>query len=180
MTTPAVDADERVHGLRRLTADGLRGIERILYGAVAVALIVAGAALFGWSVFDLVRKVKHHAPFERAILDLLDSLLLVFIVTELLHTVRAVIAQNVLVAEPFLIVGIIAAIRRIIVITAEAPSKVGSSGFKDLLWEMGDLAAVVLVLGTIIFLLRHTSKSEPMPAHEPEPNAGRSEPAGRE
>lgn len=34
------------------------------------------------------------------------------------------------------------------------------------------LAAAVLVFGTVIFLLRHTSKSEPVPAHEPEPNDG--------
>lgn len=155
-------------GLRTTTAGGLRGIEHVLYGAVAAALVLAGAALFGWALFDFARALTRHVPFEQSILHLLDSLLLVFIVTELLHTVRAVIAENALVAEPFLLVGIIAAIRRVIVITAEAPSEVGSSNFSHLLWEMADLAAVVLVFGAVIYLLRHTSKSEPIPAHEPD------------
>ncbi|MEO7370054.1 MAG: phosphate-starvation-inducible PsiE family protein [Ilumatobacteraceae bacterium] len=155
-------------GLRRTTAHGLRGIEHVLYGAVAAALVLAGAALFGWAVFDFARALVRHAPFEPSILRLLDSLLLVFIVTELLHTVRAVIAENALVAEPFLLVGIIAAIRRVIVITAETPAEVGSSDFSHLLWETADLAAVVLVFGLVIYLLRHTSKSEPIPAHEPD------------
>lgn len=144
----------------------------MLYGAVAAALVLAGAALFGWSIVDFARSLTRHVSFETSILQLLDSLLLVFIVTELLHTVRGVIAQNILVAEPFLIVGVIAAIRRVIVISAESPSAIGTARFDDLVKEMVVLAAAVLVFGTVIFLLRHTYKSEPIPAHEPERTSG--------
>ena len=39
---------------------------------------------------------------------------------EILHTVRISIRSHVLVTEPFLIVGLIASIRRVLVITLEA------------------------------------------------------------
>ena len=41
---------------------------------------------------------------------------------EILHTVRISIRSHVLVTEPFLVVGLIASIRRILVITLEAAS----------------------------------------------------------
>lgn len=52
-------------------------------------------------------------------LRLLDSLLLVMMLVEILHTVDISLRQHVLSSEPFLIVGLIAAIRRVLVITAE-------------------------------------------------------------
>ena len=55
-----------------------------------------------------------------AILRIIDRRLLVLMLVEILHTVRISIHSHVLVTEPFLIVGLIAAIRRILVITLEA------------------------------------------------------------
>jgi uncharacterized membrane protein (DUF373 family) len=146
---------------RRFTADRLHEVEHLLYGAVALALVATGAALFGWALIDLVRSLYRHHPFKQSILNLLDALLLVFIIAELLHTVRAVIAKNVLIAEPFLVVGIVAAIRRVIVITAEAPERIGRDDFVDLLWEMGVLIGAVIVFGVTIFVLRYAPRAEP-------------------
>jgi uncharacterized membrane protein (DUF373 family) len=156
-----VTADGPAPRARRITADRLNDVENLLYVAVALALVVTGAALFGWALFDLVRGLYRNNPFKQSILDLLDALLLVFIVAELLHTVRGVIAKNVLIAEPFLVVGIVAAIRRIIVITAEAPEKIGRDDFVDLLWEMGVLTGAVMLFGVTIFVLRYAPGAEP-------------------
>jgi uncharacterized membrane protein (DUF373 family) len=101
------------------------------------------------------------------VLAFLDGLLLVFIIAELIHTVRAVIDENVLTTEPFLIVGIVAAIRRIIVITAEAKAQVGHPEFGQMMLEEGLLADTVVALGFTIYLLRHTTRTEPRPAHGP-------------
>ena len=102
-------------------------------------------------------------PFVEVILGLLDGLILVFIVTELLHTLRAVISDGVLTTEPFLVVGIVAIIRRLIVISAEAAGIVGEAKFDDLMLEMGVLVGAVLALGLVIYLLRHTEHVEPKP-----------------
>jgi uncharacterized membrane protein (DUF373 family) len=141
-------------------------VEHLLYAAVAVALVFTGAAIFGWALIQFVHHLDQDRGFETAVLALLDSLLLVFIVTELLHTIRTIIAENVLKAEPFLIVGIVAALRRIIVITAQAADDIGDDDFRDLMLELGILIGAALALGFTIFLLRHTERSEPTPDHE--------------
>lgn len=159
----------RSRNVRRQTAGFFHHVEQLFYGAVAVALAVAGAILFGHAIYRFAAGVPDE-PVEALALGFLDTLLLVFIVTELLHTVRAVIHENVLLTEPFLIVGIVAAIRRLIVISAEASELAGTARFDDLMLESGILLAAVLALGITIFLLRHTERSEPTPAHEPEPD----------
>jgi len=49
----------------------------------------------------------------------LDQLLVVLMLVEILHTVRISIHSHFLVTEPFLVVGLIASIRRVLVITLE-------------------------------------------------------------
>jgi uncharacterized membrane protein (DUF373 family) len=161
------DRRESGRARRSHTAGAFRTLEHGFYIAIAVALAAAGAALFAYVLYDFIRTITD-ASFVQQILRLLDGLLLVFIVAELLHTVRAVIDENVLITEPFLIVGIVALIRRLIVISAEARDFIGGPSFGDLMLEMGILIGGILGLGAAIFLLRHTEHSEPRPAHEPE------------
>jgi uncharacterized membrane protein len=82
---------------------------------------------------------------------------------EILHTVRISIRSHVLVTEPFLVVGLIASIRRILVITLEAATLTkegtwtteGASGiFHSSMIELGLLGLLVLVLVVSITLLR--------------------------
>ena len=152
---------ERVQGAFGFVEDGF-------YIAVALALTFAGMGLFGYVVYDFVIHLTNGPKFTTLILDLLDGLLLVFILTELIHTIRAVIDEKVLVAEPFLVVGVVAAIRRLVVVSAEAKDLFGKPEFSDALLEMGVLVAVVVGLVLGIFMLRHTEHSEPRPTHEPD------------
>lgn len=152
---------------RSAVARQFRRAEHGLYVAVAVALAAAAAILFAQVLVEFGRNVlADDDALSEALLSLLDGLLLVFILTELLHTVTAVVSENVLSTEPFLIVGIVAAIRRVVVATAEA-GEAGGPRFDDLMVEIGVLFAGVVALGLTIFLLRHTSRPEPVPAHEP-------------
>jgi uncharacterized membrane protein (DUF373 family) len=120
---------------------------------VAVALTVGGVILLGVVVYDFVRGLGE-APFIGQVLELLSGLLLVFIFTELISTIRVVIARRSVEVEPFLIVGMVAAIRRLIVISAEAENLLGTAKFRDLMLEIGVLAGTVLVLGVTVFVLR--------------------------
>jgi uncharacterized membrane protein (DUF373 family) len=140
--------------------------EDFFYIAVALALVAAGLILFGYAVYDFVVKATKD-PLPSLILGLLDTLLLVFIITEIIHTIRVVIDEKILISEPFLVVGIVAAIRRLVVVSAEAKDLFGKPQFSDAMVEIGVLTAAVLVLGFTIFLLRHTEHSEPRPKHEP-------------
>ena len=120
---------------------------------VALALIVGGTILLGVVLYDFVRDLGQ-GPFIVEVLELLSGLLLVFIFTELITTIRVVIARRRVVVEPFLIVGIVAAVRRLIVISAEAENLLGTAEFRDVMIEIGVLAATVLLLGATVLLLR--------------------------
>jgi uncharacterized membrane protein (DUF373 family) len=153
-------------GLRDRTEQMFGRVEDVFYVAVAAALSLAGVILFGYAVYDFATHATD-GDLTKQILTLLDNLLLVFIVTELIHTVRAVIDERVLVAEPFLIVGIVAAIRRLVVVSAEAKDLLGKPEFGDAMTEIGILTGSVVLLAAAIFLLRNTVRSEPTSEHEP-------------
>jgi uncharacterized membrane protein (DUF373 family) len=99
------------------------------------------------------------------VLRVLDQLLVVLMLVEILHTVRISIRSHTLVTEPFLVVGLIASIRRILVITLEAATMTkegkwtadGASIFHASMIELGLLGLLVLVLVFSITLLRRSS-----------------------
>ena len=155
-------------GFREKVQGSFGYVEDGLYVAVALALALGGIGLFGYVVYDFVTHLTDGPKFTTLILDLLDGLLLVFILTELIHTIRAVIDEKVLVSEPFLVVGVVAAIRRLVVVSAEAKDLFGKPTFSDAMLEIGVLTAVIVGLVVGIFLLRHTESSEPRPQHEPD------------
>ena len=152
--------------LRDKTEKAFGFVEDLLYVLVALALSFAGILLFGYAIYEFFDKFKIEG-LSTLILALLDGLLLVFIITEIIHTIRVVIDEKVLVSEPFLVVGIVAAIRRLVVVSAEAKDLFGKPDFTDAMLEIGVLTGTVLALGATIFMLRHTEHSEPKPTHEP-------------
>ncbi len=95
-------------------------------------------------------------------LRVLNELLIVLMLAEILHTVRISIRSHVLVTEPFLVVGLIASIRRILVISLEmatlgkAAAWTSDSAvlFRNSMIELGLLRLLVLVLVFSITLLR--------------------------
>ena len=108
---------------------------------------------------------------SEVVLSVLDTLLLVFIVVELLFAVRVIVGKREVVAEPFLIVGIIASIKEIIVLSVEAAGYVGNDDkFFHAIIEVGVLGVVVVVLAVAAIMLR---AKEQRPA-EGDENAGAS------
>ena len=90
------------------------------------------------------------------IIGLLDRVLLVLMFAEILYTVQVSFREHALVPEPFLVVGLIAAIRRVLVITAEFSDvkDAGSAQFRATMVELGLLTVLSLVLVVSLVLLR--------------------------
>jgi uncharacterized membrane protein (DUF373 family) len=129
--------------------------EHVLYIIVGSALAIAAFVLFGNVVYRFLHDVAiEDRPLTQSLLDGVEGLLLVFIFAELLHTVRVVIAHDELRTEPFLVVGIVAAIRRFIVASAEATNAIGTSNFRDQMLELAILVAAVVALSFAIWLMR--------------------------
>lgn len=79
-----------------------------------------------------------------------------------LHTGRVSLRARGLLVEPFLIVGLIAVMRRVLVITAEAwhPGEIETMQFQRAMIELGQLTVLILVLVTSIILLRRSDSAQ--------------------
>jgi Phosphate-starvation-inducible E family len=62
----------------------------------------------------LLWEAVSHATIAAQTLRVLDELLVALMLVEILHTVRISIRSHVLVTEPFLVIGLIASIRRML------------------------------------------------------------------
>lgn len=130
--------------------------ENVLYVLLAAVLLVIAAAVLVRAVIGLGSLVT--GDVSGVAIEILDLLLLVFIVVELLFAVRATIARRELVAEPFLLVGIIAAIKEIVVLAVKAPDALGTEEFEDIALLIGLLAGAILVLAVASYLLRRKER----------------------
>jgi hypothetical protein len=85
-----------------------------------------------------------------------DRILLILMIVEVMYTVQVSFREHSLVPEPFLIVGLVAATRRILVLTAEFAELTdkGPEVFRNAMVELGLLTAMVLVLVTSILILK--------------------------
>jgi Phosphate-starvation-inducible E family len=76
---------------------------------------------------------------------------------EIVYTVAISLESHTLNAEPFLIIGVIAGIRRMLVITATSTEmEARPDQFHNTLVELGLLAATVVTLAAAIWILRYS------------------------
>lgn len=139
---------------RQRLADRVLGrLEDAVYWGIAVVLIVGSVALL-IAQFNTMLTLRN-APAKTVMLEILDGLLLIFIFVELLYAVRACLRSHEIVAEPFLIVGILAGIKEIVVLSVEAATLLDKGpAFARAVVEIGVLAGVVLALALAAFVLR--------------------------
>ena len=132
----------------------------ILIGLVLVVLAVLLLWTSAGSMFEALREnqIGHQA------IEILNSVLLVMMTMEIVYTVAISLQSHTLVAEPFLIIGTIAAIRRMLVITATSTETEHDAPlFHNTLIELGLLAATVVALAVAIWVLRHSMKLKHAP-----------------
>jgi uncharacterized membrane protein (DUF373 family) len=117
----------------------------VLLAGTALALLISEAVFF----VDYITA----GTLSENIVFVLDRILLVIIFVEVLYTVQVSFRQHTLQPEPFLVVGLIAVTRRILVLTAELSklAKESQSGFQNSMIELGLLTVLVLAL---VFSLR--------------------------
>ena len=117
---------------------------------------LAGSALvlLATDAFYLVQSVVS-GTFSTRIIASLDRIMLILLVVELLYTVQVSFREHAIVPEPFLILGLIAAIRRVLVLTAEFGEVRGNdSVLRYFVIEIAALTVLILVLVGALVLLR--------------------------
>ncbi|MFJ9789653.1 phosphate-starvation-inducible PsiE family protein [Streptomyces globosus] len=123
--------DSRVQRVLCMAEDGIHLV-------VAAFLILLAGLLAVGVVGDVVAAIRGPYDEQAIVLSALDSSLVLFIVAELLHTVRLTILNRTLNAEPFLVVGMIAGVRKVLIVTAEAE--------KSFTWQVQGVELLVLTV----------------------------------
>jgi uncharacterized membrane protein (DUF373 family) len=150
---PEVGRDEA--RLTRWIAQWFSRVEDVVYIGLAVILAALALSLLVDGGVAFVRAIAAGDVAAR-VAGLLDRLLLVLMVVELLYTVQVSLREHTLSPEPFLVVGLIAVVRRILVLTAEFSKLIehGGEGFRNAMLELALLTGMILALVGALTLLR--------------------------
>jgi hypothetical protein len=150
-----VPSKETTQPNRELTARAFTAVEDIVYVGLGVLLAGSSIALLVSSGISFVQNLLARSLTPN-IVPLLDRLLLILLVVELLYTVQVSFREHGLIPEPFLLVGLIAAIRRVLVLTAEFAQVRDQTEivFQHLIIELAVLTFLIVALVVSLVLLR--------------------------
>jgi len=143
-------------GARTLIARGFTLVEDVVYIGIGTLLALSAVMLLVNGAIGLWRAAMEGAPLP-GVINLLDRTLLVLMLVELLYTVQVSFREHALLPEPFLIVGLIAATRRILVVTAEfsVADKTGAgTRFREGMLEIALLTLMTVALVASLLMLR--------------------------
>ncbi len=115
--------------------------------AVGLVLIVLAGVLLVAAVVDFAHASR---PVADAAQDLLDQVLLVLILVEVVHTVVITLRARRLIAQPFIVIGLIAVIRRILLVLTPAAGNHAASTS-----ELALLIAMVAVFVAALIAVGH-------------------------
>jgi uncharacterized membrane protein (DUF373 family) len=155
--------DQDVTRIGKFASRAFLRIEVFAYLILGMFLALTALLGIGSVAVSLWKNVQEHISANSLVLTI-DRLLFVLMVVEILHTVRVSFRSGTLVCEPFLIVGLIASIRRVLVITLES-SQVNQPDnwtaetqalFNSTMLELAVLAGLILIMVISICLLRYS------------------------
>jgi uncharacterized membrane protein (DUF373 family) len=145
-------------------------VEHAAYIALGALLCVTAILALAGAASVLVGGLTDWSSTHEIFL-VIDRLLFVLMLIEILHTVRASLRTGTLTGEPFLVVGLIATIRRVLVITLKSSENTKDDSMTDMaervfhasMLELGVLAVLILVMVVSIALLRGYSQKAKTP-----------------
>lgn len=118
----------------------------------AVMLLIACSFILYYAMLNILH------PSRESVIHLINDVLLALIVLELLWTVNRFLMKQKFLLGPFLAIGIIVGIRRILLIEAQTSLMEHASTGK--LYEIGLSAAVVIILTIAFYIAAKAQKLE--------------------
>ena len=144
--------------LREKISSVFTRVEDVTYVGLGVLLAVSALFLLLAAAWTLIEGLSFSGLAKDLTVEVVDQILLVLLIIEILSTVQVSFREHVLTPEPFLVVGLIAAIRRILIITAEFsnPSEVVEAAFRNAMFELGLLTVLIF---SLVFSLHFLKKN---------------------
>lgn len=132
------------NGIVEIFRKGLVRSDMIFHIVAGLFLLAAASVIFYYAILNIL------TPTKDSMIRLVNDVLLVLIILELLWTVLRFLKKQKFILGPFLAIGIIASVRRILLIEAQ------TSGMNQVpigkLYEMG-LSALVIITLTVAYYL---------------------------
>jgi uncharacterized membrane protein (DUF373 family) len=155
------------HPVRKTVLQGLGLVEDIVHSGLGILLAIAALTLLVLAFKNLVGMLFAR-QLSGQIVGILDQILLILLIIELLYTVQVSFREHGLLAEPFLVVALIAVIRRVLVLTAELPKlpQADVVVFNHAILELALLTVMIFVLVTSFIMLHRAAKKMPHPPEE--------------
>jgi uncharacterized membrane protein (DUF373 family) len=145
----------------------LEHMQDVVTVTVGIILIALAAVLLVSGIVDFIDGT--YGPIATAGTELLDRVLLVLILVEIVHTVVLSLRAHRLVAQPFIVVGLIAVIRRILFVLTPGSHIAATTSELALLIAM----VAVFVAGLIaVSLFEHKGGEDLASAPAPMPTPG--------
>ena len=152
--------EDRGEAQNQTVASIFTHIEHWITMGIGAILILATLLLLSGTLAG-VWNIARQWPATDNIFLIVDKLLFVLMLVEILHTVRQSITSDQIAVEPFLIVGVIASVRRILIVTVEVANlgkNQPSEDFEHAMIELGVLGMLTLVLIVSIYLSRKSRR----------------------
>jgi uncharacterized membrane protein (DUF373 family) len=143
----------------------IRHCERVVHYGVALALIITLGMLFYATAATILDVIA--AGVLPTALIVLDQILLIFILAELLSTVATIVREDEVNAEPFLLIGLIAVVRRVLTVTAEIEQSLGTPEFESLIYELAVLTVLIIALSGALYFIRRSERIIRRGGHRP-------------
>lgn len=136
--------------------------ESVVYGFAFLLLMVAAILV----LIGGVEAIAESATLKVGTLEggvlVLDRILLLLIIAELASTLSTILLHHEIAAEPFLFIGLIATVRRILIVTAAFEQPRSHEELNHLLLELGALGLLVLAIAAAIFMIRYSARRDPL------------------
>ncbi len=136
--------------------------------AIVLSLLVIAAVVLVRTVVTFLFDVN---GYPTSLVNALDGILVAIILLDILRTVRSHTQGDTLPVKPFLVIGVLAAIRDILSASAHLTlgRHLSASAFDQALIELSVSVGVILALLGGLVLLRVSSRNEPAPPERDRP-----------
>jgi len=129
-------------------------VENTILAVIVIFLVISSVLL----IIDEINSIFTFSttqPSVKIIIEIISKTLLLLMIIEILITVKISINEHILSCQPFIIIGLIAAVRRILIISVEIAYL--HEMFYYYIIEMGVLIALILIFVISLSILRKNS-----------------------
>ena len=132
----------------------LETFDDIVYTGISAFLIIISIVIFAYAFYNFFDGLLQHISVVHLTLRVLEDILLILILLEIIWLVLNYLKSRSLTVEPFLFIGIISGVRKILIIGAHSVEELTMAKVKIYEYETLISLTVVVALVISLYLIR--------------------------